>query len=74
MGWSRVSDSSSIVKPGEEITVKVLRVDEDKQEDLPRVEAAHRRSVVESPPAYKIGQVRTGCVTRIAEFGAFVEL
>ena len=27
MGWSRVSDASQIVKPGEEITVKVLRVD-----------------------------------------------
>ena len=25
MGWSRVSDASQIVKPGEEITVKVLR-------------------------------------------------
>jgi small subunit ribosomal protein S1 len=31
MGWSRVSDSSSVVKPGDEITVKILRVDEDKQ-------------------------------------------
>ena len=31
MGWSRVSDTSQMVKPGDEITVKVLRVDEDKQ-------------------------------------------
>ena len=31
MGWSRVSDTSQVVKPGEEITVKVLRVDDDKQ-------------------------------------------
>ena len=28
MGWSRVSDASQIVAAGEEITVKVLRVDE----------------------------------------------
>src|SRR5205823_463109 len=28
MGWSRVSDASQMVKPGDEITVKVLRVDE----------------------------------------------
>src|SRR4029453_3861172 len=27
MGWSRVSDASEIAKPGDEITVKVLRVD-----------------------------------------------
>ena len=26
------------------------------------------------PAAYEVGQVRTGRVTRIAEFGAFVEL
>ena len=31
MGWSRVSDTSQVVTPGEEITVKVLRVDDDKQ-------------------------------------------
>ena len=29
MGWSRVSDTSQVVKPGDEITVKVLRVDDD---------------------------------------------
>src|SRR6202790_4476340 len=31
MGWSRVSDTSQVVTPGEEITVKVLRVDDDTQ-------------------------------------------
>ena len=29
MGWSRVSDAAQMVAPGEEITVKVLRVDDD---------------------------------------------
>ena len=31
MAWSRVSAPAEIVKAGEEITVKVLRVDEEKQ-------------------------------------------
>ena len=31
MSWSRVSDPSHVVKPGDEISVKVLRVDEGKQ-------------------------------------------
>ena len=31
MGWSRVSDTSQVVTPGDEITVKVLRVDEATQ-------------------------------------------
>ena len=74
MGWSRVSDTSQIVKPGEEITVKVLRVDEDKQKislGLKQLSADPWSSV---HATYEIGQVRTGRVTRLAEFGAFVEL
>lgn len=31
MAWSRVSDPSQILTPGQEITVKVLRIDEDMQ-------------------------------------------
>ena len=74
MGWSRVSDTSQIVKPGEEITVKVLRVDEDKQKislGLKQLSADPWSSV---HATYEVGQVRTGRVTRLAEFGAFVEL
>jgi small subunit ribosomal protein S1 len=74
MGWSRVSDTSAVVKPGEEITVKVLRVDDDKQKislGLKQL-TADPWSNVEA--TYEIGQIRTGRVTRVAEFGAFVEL
>jgi predicted RNA-binding protein with RPS1 domain len=74
MGWSRVSDTSQIVKPGEEITVKVLRVDDDKQKislGLKQLAADPWSSV---HAIHAIGQVRIGRVTRVAEFGAFVEL
>jgi len=74
MGWSRVADSSQVVKPGDEITVKVLRVDEDKQKislGLKQLTADPWSRVHET---YEIGQVRTGRVTRLADFGAFVEL
>jgi len=74
MGWSRVSDASQIVKPGDAISVKVLRVDADKQKislGLKQLTADPWSSVQDR---YEIGQVRTGRVTRIAEFGAFVEL
>jgi small subunit ribosomal protein S1 len=74
MGWSRVSDTSEVVKPGEEITVKVLRVDDDRQKialGLKQLTADPWSSV---HATYEIGQVRTGRVTRLAEFGAFVEL
>ena len=74
MGWSRVSDASQVVAPGEAITVKVLRVDDDT-----RKIALGLKQLTENPwskvaATYEVGQVRTGRVTRVAEFGAFVEL
>ena len=74
MGWSRVSDVSKLVTPGEEITVKVLRVDDANGQIALGLKqlTADPWSTVSS--AFEVGQVRTGRVTRIAEFGAFVEL
>ena len=74
MGWSRVTAPSDIVKPGEEITVKILRVDEDRQKI-----SLGLKQLAEDPwsrvgTTYEVGQVRNGRVTRVAEFGAFVEL
>jgi len=74
MSWSRVPNAHAVVAAGDEITVKVLRVDEASGKislgskqllDDPWSTAAAR---------FEVGQVRTGRVTRVAEFGAFVEL
>ncbi len=72
MGWSRISDAGQIVTPGEEITVKVLRVEDDKIALGLKQLMADPWSMVQTN--YTIGQVLQGKVTRIAEFGAFVEL
>jgi len=74
MGWSRVSDASQVVTPGEEIAVKVLRVDDDTQKIALGLKqlTADPWSTVDA--TYEEGQVRTGRVTRLTEFGAFVEL
>jgi small subunit ribosomal protein S1 len=74
MAWSRVSAPSEIVKPGEEITVKVLNVDEAKQKislGLKQLSADPWSTVGD---AYTVGQRRPGRITRVTEFGAFVEL
>jgi small subunit ribosomal protein S1 len=74
MGWSRVLDASQVVTPGEEITVQVLRVDDDTEKialGLKQLTADPWSTV---PETYEVGQVRTGRVTRLADFGAFVEL
>jgi small subunit ribosomal protein S1 len=74
MSWSRVSTPSEIVKPGEEITVKVLRVDEDKQKISLGLKQLSADPWSKVGDVYEVGQRRPGRVTRVAEFGAFVEL
>jgi small subunit ribosomal protein S1 len=74
MSWSRVSSPSEIVKPGEEITVKVLRVDEDKQKISLGLKQLSDNPWSKAGDSYEVGQRRPGRVTRVAEFGAFVEL
>jgi len=69
-----VSHASEVVTPGQEITVKVLRVDEQ-----PERIALGLKQLMPDPwltvqARYEVGQVRLGRVTRLAEFGAFVEL
>jgi small subunit ribosomal protein S1 len=74
MAWSRVSDPTEIVKAGDEITVKVLRVDEEKQKISLGLKHLSADPWSRVPEVYKVGQLRRGRVTRIAQFGAFVEL
>jgi small subunit ribosomal protein S1 len=74
MGWSRVADTSQVVKPGEEIIVKILRVDDDKQKIALGVKQLTDDPWSNVDATYEVGQVYNGRVTRLAEFGAFVEL
>ena len=74
MSWSRGTNPNEVVAPGDQITVKVLRVDETTQKI-----ALGLKQLLDDPwsavaTTYEVGQVRTGRVTRVAEFGAFVEL
>ncbi len=74
MGWSRVTDPSSIVKVGEEITVRVLRIEADGERIALGLKQLMADPWVAAASSYEMGQVRTGRITRIADFGAFVEL
>jgi small subunit ribosomal protein S1 len=73
MGWSRVGNPTDIVRPGDTITVKVLRVEDGGKIalGLKQLQADPWSAVAEK---YKVGQALAGKVTRVAEFGAFVEL
>lgn len=74
LAWGRVKHPSEVVREGEEIEVKVLRVDKEKGKI-----SLGRKQVLPDPwseveQKYPIGAVVTGEVTRTAPFGAFVQL
>jgi small subunit ribosomal protein S1 len=74
MSWSRAATPNAIVAPGDQITVKVLRVDPATGKI-----SLGLKQLLDDPwstvsDTYKVGQLVTGRVTRVAEFGAFVEL
>ena len=74
MSWSRVANPNEIVAPGDQITVKVLRVDEATQKISLGLKQLQDDPWTTVAATYEVGQVRTGRVTRVADFGAFVEL
>ncbi|HLJ92033.1 MAG TPA: S1 RNA-binding domain-containing protein [Gemmataceae bacterium] len=74
MSWSRVEDASKIVQPGQAVKVIVLKVDREKQKV-----SLGLRQLMPSPwdtvdANYPTNTAVKGKVTRLMDFGAFVEL
>ncbi|MDI3317389.1 MAG: 30S ribosomal protein S1 [Bacillota bacterium] len=74
MGWGRVKHASDVLSVGDEVDVKVLRLDRERE----RISLG-LKELLPDPWAnvelkYPIGSVVDGTVVRIASFGAFVEL
>ena len=74
MSWSRATTPGAVVAPGDQITVKVLRVDEGTGKISLGLKQLQDDPWSTVGTTYQVGQVRSGRVTRVAEFGAFVEL
>jgi small subunit ribosomal protein S1 len=74
MGWSRVSNPNEVVQPGDEITVKVLRVEDDGKKIALGLKQLGEDPWSTADETYEVGQVLGGRVVRVAEFGVFVEL
>lgn len=74
MGWSRVSDPSQVLEPGDAITVKVLQADAAKEKISVGLKQLTGDPWSRVQSSYETGQVLNGRVTRVVDFGAFVEL
>jgi len=74
MGWTRVSDPAEVARPGDEITVKVLRIDAEKGKISLGLKQLQTDPWSKVEATYSVGQIVAARVTRLSEFGAFVEL
>lgn len=69
ISWSRVDRAADVLSPGDEVDVKVLAIKPGKKLSL------SIRALSQDPLAgLELGQVLTGIVTRLADFGAFVRV
>jgi len=74
ISWGRVNKPSDVLSAGQEVDAKVLKVDAAKHRislGLKQLQPHPWELVNEK---YKIGERVRGAVTRVADFGAFVEL
>ncbi len=74
IAWGRVNDIKSILHPNQAVEVKVLRIDGEAQKVALGLKQLTRSPWDDIELNYGRGQVTQGTVTRVADFGAFVEL
>ena len=74
ISWNRINHPSEVIKEGDEVDVQVISLDPDKK----RIGLGMRQLVpnpwADAVDKYAKGTTVSGKVTRVTEFGAFVEL
>jgi small subunit ribosomal protein S1 len=74
ISWSRVNKPADVLTPEQEVEVKVLKIDPEKR----RISVGMKQLLAQPWDSvegkYKVGDRARGTVTRVADFGAFVEL
>ncbi len=74
MSWSRVNDPSEVVQPNQKVRVVVLRLDREAKKITLGLRQLMQSPWDQASVTYPPGVVVKGKVTRITDFGAFVEL
>lgn len=74
LSWSRVDDPHTVVKLGDEVEVVVTEVDLEKDKIGLSMRQAQADPIEELGAKLQVGEVVTGRVARLKDFGAFIEL
>jgi small subunit ribosomal protein S1 len=74
LSWGHVNHPSEVLTVGQEVEVKVLDIDRDRQRvslGLKQTQEDPWKSLVDS---HNVGDIMTGAVTKLVSFGAFVQI
>jgi small subunit ribosomal protein S1 len=74
LAWRRVEHPSEVLRVGQEVSVQVIGVDRDRRRialSIKRLQPEPWSTVEER---YQIGQLVTGKITKITDFGAFAQI
>jgi small subunit ribosomal protein S1 len=74
ISWSRINKAADVLSAGQEIEAKVLKIDPEKRRISIGMKQLQPHPWDSVPGKYKVGERVRGTVTRVMEFGAFVEL
>ncbi len=74
MSWSRVKHPSDVLAEGQQIDVVIISLDREKQKIGLGMRQLSQNPWDQIEERYSVGKPVTGKVTRVADFGAFVEL
>ena len=74
LSWGRIKHPSEVVKPGQEVDVKILSLDHERERIQLGYKQLQPRPWDNATERYPEGSIVEGKVVRITDFGAFVEL
>jgi small subunit ribosomal protein S1 len=74
IAWNHVEKPSDVLKEGDKVNVKVLKVDKANERISLSIKATLQGPWEQAASQFKIGNVVKGVVKRLVSFGAFVEV
>jgi small subunit ribosomal protein S1 len=74
ISWSRINHPKDVLSEGQEVDVKVLKLDTEKKRISLGMKQLAQNPWASASEQYATGRTVSGKVTRVTEFGAFIEL
>lgn len=74
ISWTRIQSAAEVLRPGQEITVKVLKIDPGSERISVGLKQLQKNPWEEAVVKYPVGRKLRGRVVNIVPYGAFVEI